>query len=271
MLNLVLTQKVSDILRQALNLILSITQWASIFFASLTGIGMGIDARAAGGETPIEPAVYAFSIWALIFLGCTVYGMYQALPSQRENPMLRRMGFFTASAFLANTTYSLVAQIWGNDWVLVAIFVWTLTSLLKVFFEFPKYREKLTSAEKYFVVMPLSIFTGWVSLAIIVNTASALKTSGFGNFGLSETNLSILLLLLAGLVGSYLTLASRGNAAYALTIIWGLIGIVVANITSSPNLEVAVVAGVIVLLIALVLLRSRARRHSKRYMPKAHI
>jgi translocator protein len=176
---------------------------------------------------------------------------------------LRSIGFFTASAFLANTTYAVVAQVWGNDWVLVAIFVWMLTSLFKAFFQFTKYRNRLTTAESYLVVLPISVFTGWVTLAILVNTASALKTSGFDNFGLSEGTWTILLLLVAGLIGSYLTFFSRGNVGYALTFIWGLIGIVIANLTRNSNLEVAIVAGGVAILIALVLLRARSEAHKK--------
>lgn len=263
MLNRVLNQKARDLLRQTLNLILSIAQWAATYFAAVTGVGIGIEARAAGGETPIEPIFYAFFIWFFIYFACVIYGIYQALPSQRKNPLLRRIGPFTASAFLANTVYAVVAQVWGNDWILVAIFLWTLTSLFKAFFQFSRYRNMLKNAENYFVVLPISVFTGWVTLAIIVNTASALKTSGFDNFGLSEGNWAILLLLASGLIGSYLTLASRGNAGYALTFIWGLIGIVIANLIRNPNMKVAVVAGIMTVLIALVLLRARTRAHSK--------
>jgi hypothetical protein len=263
MLNHILTQRTRDVLRQVLNLILSLTQWAATYFASVTGIGMGIEARAAGGETLIEPIFYAFFIWFLIYFACVAYGVYQALPSQRENPLLRRIGFFTASAFLANTVYAVVAQVWGNDWILVAIFLWTLTSLFKAFFQFSQYRNRFTTAESYLVVLPISIFTGWVTLVIIVNAASALKTSGFGNFGLSEGNWAILLLLAAGLIGSYLTLASRGNVWYSLTFIWGLIGIMIVNLTRNLNTEVAVTAVSMAVLIALILLRARGGGHSK--------
>ena len=38
------------------------------------------------------PAGYVFSIWGLIYIGLIAYAVYQALPSQRENPRLRKTG-----------------------------------------------------------------------------------------------------------------------------------------------------------------------------------
>ena len=35
------------------------------------------------------PAGYVFSIWGLIYIGLIAYAIFQALPSQRENPRLR--------------------------------------------------------------------------------------------------------------------------------------------------------------------------------------
>ncbi len=35
------------------------------------------------------PAGYVFAIWGLIYLGLMAFSIYQALPSQRENPRLR--------------------------------------------------------------------------------------------------------------------------------------------------------------------------------------
>ena len=46
------------------------------------------------GENPtlVVPADYAFVIWTPIFLLALVYAVYQALPSNRESPLLRRTG-----------------------------------------------------------------------------------------------------------------------------------------------------------------------------------
>ena len=45
---------------------------------------------------------YVFSIWGLIYIGLLAYTIYQALPSQRANPRLRRTGWLVALSSLAN-------------------------------------------------------------------------------------------------------------------------------------------------------------------------
>ena len=40
------------------------------------------------------PASYVFSIWGLIYLGLIAFAIFQALPSQRQNPRLRASGWW---------------------------------------------------------------------------------------------------------------------------------------------------------------------------------
>ena len=51
------------------------------------------------------PAGYVFSIWGLIYLGLIAFAIFQALPSQRENPRLRRVGWWIALGGLANIAW----------------------------------------------------------------------------------------------------------------------------------------------------------------------
>ena len=44
------------------------------------------------------PAGYVFSIWGFIYIGLIAYAIFQALPSQRENPRLRRVGYLVRAA-----------------------------------------------------------------------------------------------------------------------------------------------------------------------------
>ena len=51
------------------------------------------------------PAGYVFSIWGLIYLGLIAFAIFQALPSQRENPRLRKVGWWIALGGLANIAW----------------------------------------------------------------------------------------------------------------------------------------------------------------------
>src|SRR3712207_1046262 len=60
--------------------------------------------------TLIQPSSYAFVVWAPIFLLCLAYAAYQALPANRERPLLRRTGWFTAAAFFLNGLLVILAS-----------------------------------------------------------------------------------------------------------------------------------------------------------------
>ena len=55
------------------------------------------------------PAGYVFSIWGLISLGLIAYAIYQALPSQRENPRLRAIGWLVVLSGVANSVWIFLA------------------------------------------------------------------------------------------------------------------------------------------------------------------
>jgi hypothetical protein len=247
-----------DIFRQGANLLFSIAQFFVTFLPAF-GIGIGIGDRATGDSSPVGPIYWAFFIWFLIFPACIAYGVYQALPTQRENDILRRIGLFTASGFIGVTSYALVAQFGGSDWILIAIFVWIQASLLSAYFRLTDYQHRLTQRERYIVLAPISLLTGWVSLAILVNLADALKISGIIPAGTAETVFSVVLLLVALLIGSFIIRKGKGDPWYAFPVIWGLIGVVIANVLERSNYVVAVTSGCVALAIAGVLLMVRHR------------
>src|SRR5512134_2462313 len=51
------------------------------------------------------PAGYVFSIWGVIYLGLIAFAIFQALPSQRENPRLRAAGWWISLGGLANSAW----------------------------------------------------------------------------------------------------------------------------------------------------------------------
>ena len=83
---------------------MSVRQWVNII-AALATIGMNVLATTLplnGQNTGaisdrfavfFVPAGYVFSIWGLIYIGLIGYAIYQALPSQRRNPRLQRIGY----------------------------------------------------------------------------------------------------------------------------------------------------------------------------------
>jgi hypothetical protein len=255
------TRKKRDIIRQGTNLVFSMGQ-VSVTVLPAFGIGVSIGDRAVGGQAPVQPIFWSFFIWFFIYAACIAYGIYQALPAQGENESLRRIGFFTASAFIGITAYALVAQFGGSDGILIGIFIWILASLLYAFSRLTEDRPRLTRTEEYTVLAPVSLLTGWVSLAILVNIAAAVKNSEMIPAGTIETSFSVAVLLIACIVASGIIYKGKGNAWYAFPVIWGLIGIVVANIWQQPNPVVAGSAAVVALILLGVLAYVRRRENA---------
>jgi hypothetical protein len=246
-----------DQLRQVLNVVFAIAQAVSPFFADITGIGQPIWTRSDVVETPATPATYTFFIWLFIFLTCIGYSIYQALPSRRQDPFLRRIGFFTATAFFGSTLWEIDNQLQGVNWLSVVLIIFVLFTIGNAFVEVVRRRALLTNAERWFVALPISVFTGWESIATFAVISQALKAGGFNYFGLSEANFSIVTVIIAGIFGTVVTFLSKGNWYCGLAIIWALIGIVVDNITGQQNTAVAVTASGMAVLVAVTLLGTR--------------
>ena len=61
------------------------------------------------GQSTLQAAGYAFSIWTLIYAGMLAYAVYQALPSTQETPGLRALGWPSVVA-MAGCGFWLIAQ-----------------------------------------------------------------------------------------------------------------------------------------------------------------
>lgn len=249
------TAPTGDWVRQGMNVVAAFGQIVATVLTVVAGAER-ITSDEAATVTPLVPAGYAFGIWGLIYAGSLAYAVYQALPSRREDALLRRIGPFTAAAFAGTSLWLFTAQR-GWLWPTVAVFFGILAALLGAFVQFIRLDAPRTGAERFLVVLPVSVYTGWATVATVANTSTALQGSGFGGFGLPAAEWAVAMLLVAGAIAAFVTLVSRGNIWYALTIVWALLGIVVANVTRESNPPVAAAAAAMAALIALATVRAR--------------
>ncbi len=248
-----------DLLRQGLNLLLSVTQFAA---AILTFSGQfGDQLFYSDRRDPlIVPADYAFSVWGVIFPASIAYGIYQALPAQRDNPLLRHIGWWTAFAFGCITLWS-PATLFDPLRYTVPLFFGALGGLIYALYQISR-RPSLTRAERLLVAAPIGVYAAWSTVGTIANTSTSLFGLGYTDPFFAEQTWAMIMLLVGGVISSFMTTVSRGNLGYALTIIWALVAIVVANVVDHPNTPVAVMAGGMAALVGAVVIRARARRRS---------
>lgn len=258
--------KTEDIFRQVANIMFAITQILAGYFFQLSEVGASVAEQSRRTETPVIPAGYAFSIWGLIFFFSLSYAIYQALPSKRNNELLRSIGFWTAGAFLFNTIWEVVAQAITFNWPTAVIIIFILIFSLGALLRLLKFKSKLSKTEKWLVWVPVGVLAGWVSAATFANISSVLNQLEFGYFGMGETNFSIGMICIAALFASSVLYKTKGDVLYGLTIIWALVAIVMANIYRTYNIPVAVfTAAMAVAVIAVMIFfrNSYAHKESK--------
>jgi len=200
-------------------------------------------------EVYFVPAGYVFSIWSLIYLGLIAYGIFQILPAQKENPRLRSIGYLFVLSSLANITWLFL---WHYEVFLftpVAMLI-LLISLIAIFLRLDVGRAEVSTAEKWSVHIPFSIYLGWISVATIANITQWLYYLGWNGWGIPPEVWAVIMLA-AGVVISTLMSLTRGDVAYSLVLVWAYIGIAVKQ-AGTPLVAYSALIGVGLILVMLV-------------------
>jgi hypothetical protein len=188
------------------------------------GFGEPIGEQSDDVSTLITPAGWAFSIWGPLFAGSILFAIYQALPSQRTSPLLARLRWPAAGAFLGNALWAIYTQCFDLSLISAAIILFTLTCLLIAYRRLARWDRPFSTGEKWLAVLPLSALASWLTAASIVNIAAALKFHGI-EAGESAPLVAAIIVLVGGAIAAAATLAGRGNPPYALVFLWALAAI----------------------------------------------
>ena len=99
------------------------------------------------------PAGYVFSIWGLIYLGLIAFTVYQALPAQKDNPLLKKIYPAYWIGSLANIVWLFLWHYNIFSLTLVAMLT-ILASLLYIYVQISKAGSDLVRNQKWFVRLP---------------------------------------------------------------------------------------------------------------------
>ena len=238
-----------EVVRQAANVAGAIFQIAAPF-----ATGPAIGRISDENSTLVVPADYAFAIWTPIFLLALVYAVYQALPANRENPLLRGIGWFSALAFFSNGTWELLFP--AREFALSqVVFVGIITGAVVAFVLAQRGAGRDSRFERWLVAPTFGLFAGWVTAAFFVGFVTVLVATGVLGGGIGEDIFGALMLLVGGAIACAVILAGRdgpaqGYLAYGGAVLWALAG-VVANqyqnslITSATAVVCALLVGAV--------------------------
>lgn len=247
----------STVIRQIVTLISILAAFGMNVVANVNppnGLSIGAISNQFFGDILITPADYAFAIWGIIYLGLISLGIYQVLPAQKNNSLLRQIGYKIAIA-----SWSQIA------WVICFVYrQYTLSFLAMLGILFPLIAaylclpfSRITKGQKWLVRIPISIYLSWITLATILNGAITLKSWEWNGWGLSGVTWTIIMLLIAALI-THLVTIPRLDYTYAMVFIWGVIAIALKNserVQMLSNYERLMVSGTAIgLSLALVIL-----------------
>lgn len=189
--------------------------------------------------TFLTPAGYAFSIWSLIYILLVVFVAYQMrdiLKSRRENNLPQAIGPWFIIANICNGlwTYAFVNELVGVSVVLLALLtgsLYVLLGRLKVAVGNPPIKDI------FCVWWPLMIYTGWVTVATVVNVASWLESL---QITVTPLLASVALIILGAILLALLL--ARNVRELVLACIWGIGAIAVQQGQVAGGVSVAIVA-----------------------------
>ena len=250
-----------DVLRAGLVLAFAVAQAVMAFWPDLRGWTHTISTRSAALDTPVVPVPPTFAIWGPIFLSCTAFGVWQALPANLADPLLRQVGWVALALFVGNVMWESWVPRRGLDWTSVAIVVAELGLALWLLFLVGA--AGLSGWTWWLVAFPFQLFAGWVSAATFVNLSSTMVRPFAGGpvaaTGLDPRRPAVALALIgaAALLGLVVTLLTDAWP-YALAVAWALGGVVLANRGGIP-IAGAAMAGALAVAVAVFAVPASAR------------
>ena len=230
-------------------------RWATVvgaLFQIAAGMLVPIAEIATAAPSLVIPAGYAFAIWGPIFLLGLVYAAYQMLPSRRGDPLLRRVGWPLAGAFLLNGVWE-VSVLLRQPVLLQAIITGILACAAVAFVRLVRSdKSALKKVDLWLVAPTIALLFGWITAANVISFNDMLVELGLLGTGLGSALVGGALLIFGSLVTSAFVLVGRGGpvqgyALYAAAVLWGLAGVIANQYdTSLITSAAAVVAAAIV-------------------------
>lgn len=205
------------------------------------------------------PAAPTFVIWGLIYLLLAVHtlyqlGFFQGGAGTFKKESLNKIGIIFSFSSIANALW-----IFSWHYYLIPLSVFFILLIFACLFFINQLinNERLTMREKFFIKLPFSIYFGWITVASIANVIVLLVSLGWNGFYISETTLTVLLILFGLTLGIARMLKNR-DVAYGLVLIWAYGGILIKHTSANgfsgqyPTVINAAIASIILLLSAVI-------------------
>ncbi len=183
---------------------------------------------------PIQPEGYAFAIWGLIYgwlVVSAVFGLikrgHDAMWDKARKPLIISLAVGTPWLAVAN-----VSALWAT----ILIFVMAAGAIMALLHAPQK--------DKWWFKVPVGIYAGWLTAASFVSLGSTAAGYGVVTDAMGWAYIGIVgALVVAGSI-----LMRTSAPSYGLTVIWALVGIIMANGTAVWTVSALSAIGTVILL-----------------------
>ncbi|MFX0173397.1 MAG: tryptophan-rich sensory protein [Candidatus Hodarchaeota archaeon] len=195
------------------------------------------------------PAGYVFAIWGIIYVFLIIFGIYQALPQNKDKRFQENISFYFIILNLANATWLLF---WHFEYVLLSLLTMLvlLFSLIMIYLRLGIGVNQVERNEKLAVHTLFSIYLGWITVATVANVTALLVSLSWDGLGINEEIWTWIVLAIATAI-VLTVIVTRRDIVYGLVPVWAFIGVLVKQLNNSPS--VAIVAGLFAGIIFIVL------------------
>jgi hypothetical protein len=194
----------------------------------------------------IQPAGYAFSIWALIYLGLIGHAVF-GLILRRGDPDWDRVRMTLAASITI-----------GAFWLAIAAF-YPLTATngiyLMMLLALAAFFQANPQRDPWLLKAPIAIYAGWLTAAAHVSLGVII--AGYGWLTDTESAAAMLALTLA--IAVVVQLRRPRAPEYGLTIIWALIAIAWVNWQPNVTVSLLAIGGIVILILTILGARHQFR------------
>lgn len=185
------------------------------------------------------PSSQTFLIWWAIYpalIAFTLYHLKMAFSHQEQEPAnhdLRRIGTLFMIDNLAAAGW---LAAWVNDAIslaLILIFV-QLICLAAIVRRLNIHNARRTWQSKVFTQFPLSIYTGWITIAAVANLFVWFRYIEWSGWGVSEINWTLTTIALL-ILFTVQAINRRKNVFYGLVVLWALYGVIQERTVVDPE------------------------------------
>ena len=225
------------------------------YYSQMYGInGNRVGEMSERYQNLFTPAGYAFAIWGIIFLALILfagYQIYRTIIHKRTFDFISQSGLWFALGTVATGLWVIV-WLYNYTFISVLVMLLILFSLIKVVVNTNMEIWRAPVKTIVFGWWPISIFTGWITVATIANISAYLSKLGWGGGPLSATNWTIVMIVIATLL-NILLIFRRGMREFALVGVWALFAIYVRHQNSYETIATTALVGAVVIFVSVFL------------------